>query len=115
MSKLKIHIEENFRNIENKGLYNKSLEHSACGVGLIANIKGLKSHQIIKQGLETLRNLSHRGACGYDSETGDGAGILIQMPDKFIKMRKKLLKLSDNSHSKIVPNVFSGFCGASGG
>ena len=85
MSKLKIHIEENFRNIENKGLYNKSLEHSACGVGLIANIKGLKSHQIIKQGLETLRNLSHRGACGYDSETGDGAGILIQMPDKFIK------------------------------
>ena len=66
------------------GLYNPSFEHEACGVGLVANIKGRKSHRIIEQGLEVLINLGHRGASGADPETGDGAGITIQMPHDFI-------------------------------
>ncbi len=66
------------------GLYDPSFEHEACGVGLVANIKGRKSHSIIEQGLEVLINLGHRGASGADPETGDGAGIIIQMPHKFI-------------------------------
>ena len=65
------------------GLYDPTFEHEACGVGLVANIKGKKSHNVIKQGLEVLVNLGHRGASGADPETGDGAGITIQMPHDF--------------------------------
>ena len=73
-----------FRRLENKGLYSKSHEHDACGVGVVANIDGKRSHDIIQNGLEVLRNLGHRGACGCDPETGDGAGILVQMPHRFM-------------------------------
>ena len=73
-----------FRRLEQEGLYLKSHEHDACGVGVVANIDGHGSHDIIQQGLEVLRNLGHRGACGCDPETGDGAGILVQMPHKFM-------------------------------
>ena len=66
------------------GLYDPSFEHEACGVGLVANIKGRRSHRIIEQGLEVLINLGHRGASGADPETGDGAGIIIQMPHEFV-------------------------------
>ncbi len=66
------------------GLYNPAFEHEACGVGLVANIKGKKSHRVIEQGLEVLINLGHRGAAGADPETGDGAGIMVQMPHEFI-------------------------------
>ena len=66
------------------GLYDPSFEHDACGVGLVANIKGVKSREIITQGIEVLINLGHRGACGADPETGDGAGILVQMPHEFV-------------------------------
>ncbi len=66
---------------ENQGLYNKEMEHDACGVGFVANIKGKKSHTIIQQGLKILENLDHRGAVGADKLMGDGAGILIQIPD----------------------------------
>ena len=65
------------------GLYDPKFEKDSCGVGFIANIKGVKSHDIIKDGLQILLNLQHRGACGCDQETGDGAGILIQLPHKF--------------------------------
>ena len=65
------------------GLYDPQFEHDACGVGLAANINGSKSHAIIQNGLEILDNLAHRGACGCDPKTGDGAGMLIQMPHKF--------------------------------
>lgn len=65
------------------GLYDPKFEKDSCGVGFIANIKGVKSHEIIKDGLQILLNLQHRGACGCDQETGDGAGILIQLPHKF--------------------------------
>ncbi len=73
-----------FRRLEQEGLYLKSHEHDACGVGVVANIDGQGSHDIIQHGLEVLRNLGHRGACGCDPETGDGAGILVQMPHQFM-------------------------------
>src|SRR5579862_4506896 len=66
-----------------QGLYDPRLEHDACGIGFVASIKGHKSHDIIEKGIQVLINLTHRGACGCDPETGDGAGILIQIPHKF--------------------------------
>ena len=68
-----------------QGLYDPANEHDACGVGFVANIKGKKSHEIIEQGLTILKNLTHRGAVGADPKASDGAGILIQMPDKFFR------------------------------
>ena len=68
------------KDIAENGLYEPSTEHDACGVGLVADINGQKSHGIIREGLEVLCNLHHRGAAGSDPETGDGAGILIQVP-----------------------------------
>ncbi len=66
-----------------QGLYDPWFEHDACGVGFIANMHGHKSHKIVSDGLQILRNLDHRGASGAEVNTGDGAGILIQMPHKF--------------------------------
>jgi glutamate synthase (NADPH) large chain len=66
-----------------QGLYHPQHEHDACGMGFVASIRGEKSHQIIRKGIEVLINLTHRGACGCDPETGDGAGILIQIPHIF--------------------------------
>ncbi len=68
-----------------QGLYDPRHEHDACGVGFIVHIKGHKSHAIVKQGLDLLTNLTHRGAVGADPYAGDGAGILIQMPDAFLR------------------------------
>ena len=67
------------------GLYRPEYEHSACGVGVVANTKGVASHEIIQQGLEVLLNLTHRGAAGSDPDTGDGAGVLLQMPDALLR------------------------------
>src|SRR5689334_16471869 len=67
----------------NHGLYHPSFEHDSCGIGFIANIKGHKSHQIISDALTVLENMEHRGACGCESNTGDGAGIMLQMPHEF--------------------------------
>ena len=66
-----------------QGLYDPAFERAACGVGLVANVKGVKSHDIVTKGLEVLINLGHRGASGTDPETGDGAGVLVQMPHEF--------------------------------
>ena len=66
-----------------EGLYDPAFEHDACGVGFVVDMQGRKSHQIVRQGLEILVNLTHRGACGCDPLTGDGAGILLQMPHEF--------------------------------
>jgi glutamate synthase domain-containing protein 1 len=60
-------------------------EHDACGVGFVVDIKGRKSHRIVRQAIQVLRNLAHRGACGCEVNTGDGAGILVQMPDTFLR------------------------------
>jgi glutamate synthase (NADPH/NADH) large chain len=68
-----------------QGLYHPAQEHDACGIGFVASIRGHKSHDIITKGIQVLLNLAHRGACGCDSETGDGAGILLQIPHKFFQ------------------------------
>ena len=68
-----------------EGLYRSSDEHDACGVGFVAHIKGRRSHGIVRSALDLLINLEHRGACGSDPGTGDGAGILLQMPDRFLR------------------------------
>ena len=68
-----------------QGLYHSSHEHDACGVGFVVNIKGQRSHAIVRKALEVLINLLHRGACGCEPNTGDGAGILVQMPDRFLR------------------------------
>lgn len=68
---------------ERWGLYEPSTEHDACGVGFVAHIRGERSRAIVEQGLEVLARLSHRAACGADPETGDGAGILTQLPHRF--------------------------------
>ncbi len=71
---------------EATGLYDPNHEHDACGVGFVVDIKGRKSHDIIRQALQVLDNLTHRGACGCDPDTGDGAGILFQLPHEFFKL-----------------------------
>ena len=68
-----------------QGLYDPQFEHDACGVGFIVDIKGRKSHATVRSGIKILENLTHRGACGSDPLTGDGAGITIQMPDAFLR------------------------------
>jgi glutamate synthase (NADPH) large chain len=76
---------------EPQGLYHPSHEHDACGIGFVANIKGQKSHDIIEKGIQILINLTHRGACGCDPETGDGAGLLIQIPHRFFARETSIL------------------------
>ncbi len=76
---------ETAQGLTEQGLYDPRNEHDACGVGFIAHIKGKKSHKIIEQGLQILCNLDHRGAVGADALMGDGAGILIQIPDQFFR------------------------------
>ena len=68
-----------------EGLYDPAQEHDACGVGFVVNMHGEKSHEIVRSGLEILVNLTHRGACGCDPLTGDGAGILTQIPHEFLR------------------------------
>ena len=70
-----------------QGLYDPAFEHDACGVGFVVNIKGRKSHQLVTDALQILVNLDHRGACGCEVNTGDGAGILMQMPHEFFAKR----------------------------
>jgi glutamate synthase (ferredoxin) len=77
-----------------QGLYDPQFEHEACGVGFLVNIKGKKSHDIISQSLRILLNLDHRGACGCEANTGDGAGILIQTPHNFLKLVAKEAKIT---------------------
>ena len=69
---------------EAQGLYSPGHEHDACGVGFVVDMKGRRSHAIVAQALEVLKNLLHRGACGCEVNTGDGAGILIQIPHAFL-------------------------------
>ncbi|MBI2294876.1 MAG: glutamate synthase large subunit [Betaproteobacteria bacterium] len=77
------------------GLYDPAHEHDACGVGFVAHIKGRKSHSIVEQGLTVLKNLTHRGAVGWDPKLSDGAGCLIQIPDRFLReeMARRGVKL----------------------
>ena len=69
------------------GLYNAAYEHDACGVGMLVNIHGEKSHDIVESALKVLENMRHRGAEGADNKTGDGAGIMLQIPHEFILLQ----------------------------
>src|SRR4051812_22472419 len=75
------------------GLYDPRDEHDACGVGFIVDIKGRRSHAVVQKGLQILINLLHRGACGCEANTGDGAGILIQIPDTFLRKATAALEI----------------------
>ncbi len=70
-----------------QGMYDPAYEHDACGVGLLANINGSKTHEIVERGLQVLENMEHRGAEGADERTGDGAGIMVQIPHEFILLQ----------------------------
>ena len=78
---------------DKQGLYDPQLERDACGVGFVANIRGEKSHEIIRMGLTVLANLTHRGAVGADPLTGDGAGLLMQLPDAFLRAEAQALEI----------------------
>ena len=66
-------------------MYVPSMEHDACGIGFVANLKGKKTHENVQDAITMLMNMEHRGGCGCEPETGDGAGILIQNPHDFLK------------------------------
>src|SRR4030067_183854 len=68
-----------------QGLYDPAYEHDSCGVGFVAHIKGQRSHQILLDAREALHNMDHRGACGCEANTGDGAGILTALPHEFLQ------------------------------
>ncbi|MEQ1767149.1 MAG: glutamate synthase-related protein [Methylotenera sp.] len=90
-----------------QGLYRSTHERDACGVGFVAHIKGKKSHDIVQKGLELLTNLTHRGATGYDPKLGDGAGLLMQMPDAFMRKEAEKLGISiPEAGQYAVGNVF---------
>ncbi|MEZ5476093.1 MAG: hypothetical protein R3E95_00895 [Thiolinea sp.] len=77
-----------------QGLYDPAYEHDACGMGFVAHLKGEKSAQIVQQALKVLTHMEHRGACGCEENTGDGAGIMLQLPHKFLL--KECAKLGIN-------------------
>ena len=78
-------IQSEIKDLAEHGLYRPANEKDACGLGFVAHIKGQKAHNIVQQGLKILENLDHRGAVGADKLMGDGAGILIQIPDQFYR------------------------------
>jgi len=80
-------------NLEKYGLYDSRFEHDSCGVGFVCNIQGQKSHAIIEKGIQALVHLLHRGAVGADPKTGDGAGLLIQVPHEFLKQECSKIKI----------------------
>ena len=75
------------RHPKQPGLYDAAYEHDACGVGMLVNIHGEKSHDIVESALKVLENMRHRGAEGADNKTGDGAGIMLQIPHEFILLQ----------------------------
>jgi glutamate synthase domain-containing protein 1 len=80
--------------MKKKGLYDPWYEHDACGVGFVVNVNGQRSHQTVTDGLTILKNLVHRGAVGGDAKTGDGAGMLMQMPHVFFAKESELLRIT---------------------
>src|ERR1700712_4745276 len=77
-----------------QGLYDPRYEHDACGVGFICQMKGIASHQLVSNALQMLENMNHRGACGCEENSGDGAGILVRIPDTFLRAKCKALGIT---------------------
>ncbi|MBR5705979.1 MAG: hypothetical protein IKX55_00225, partial [Bacteroidaceae bacterium] len=73
--------------IKTQGLYNPQNEHDACGIGMMVNLKGNKTHQLVDEALTLLENMKHRGAEAADNKSGDGAGIMVQIPHEFILLQ----------------------------
>src|SRR6267378_6120403 len=90
-----------------QGLYDPQHEHDACGLGFVVNVKGQKSHDIVRKAIQVLLNLEHRGASGSEKDTGDGAGILLQIPHLFFARECERLKIDlPNSGKYGVGTVF---------
>ena len=88
-------MESNMRGLPRaQGMYSPEFEHDACGIGFVVNIHGNKSHKIVRQGLTILANLAHRGGAGSEENTGDGAGILLQIPDRFFRQVCPLIDIT---------------------
>ena len=87
-------MKNGFGRLPAQGLYDPANEHDACGVGFVANIRGEKSHDAVEKGIEVLINLEHRGACGCDPDSGDGAGLLVQIPDALFRRETPSLGFS---------------------
>ena len=85
---------------ENLGLYQSNFEHDACGVGFIAQIEGKKSHDIVLMGLDILKNIDHRGAVGADPLMGDGAGVILQIPDNLFRAELNEMELQLPPHGE---------------
>ena len=82
-----VHVQKKLNMQHECGLYNPANEHDACGIGMVVNINGEKSHAIVDNALKVLEHLQHRGAEGADNKTGDGAGIMVQIPHEFILLQ----------------------------
>ena len=93
---------------EERGLYRREYEHDACGVGMVANLSGEASHDIVEKGMTILKRLMHRGATGNDPETGDGAGLLMRIPHAFFRkvLAAKNAKLAKDGDSFGVAMIF---------
>ena len=98
-------MNEQSRNVRQPGLYRREYEHDACGVGMVANLLGEASHDIVEKGMTILKRLMHRGATGNDPETGDGAGLLMKIPRQFFK---KVLQLPNHQTPFGVAMIFGG-------
>src|ERR671916_192113 len=83
-----------------QGLYHPDSEHDACGVGFICHIKGKPSHKIVSDALLMLENMNHRGACGCEPDSGDGAGIMVRTPDKLFRREAKRLGFKLPKHGE---------------
>src|SRR3546814_5102870 len=89
------------------GMYDPQFEHDACGVGFIAHLKGRKSHRLVDDALHMLKRMNHRGACGCEENTGDGAGILIQMPHEFLYDECLKLGFIDRKSTSLTSSHYS--------
>src|SRR5215213_3853786 len=77
-----------------QGLYDPAFEHDACGVGFLCHMKGKESNRIVDQALEMLERMNHRGACGCEPDSGDGAGIMVKLPDMFLRREIKKARVT---------------------
>ena len=93
-----------------QGLYDPAFEHDSCGVGFVAHIKGKRSHQILIDAEEVLRNMDHRGACGCEPNTGDGAGILTALPHEFLHARRASRSSKPSCRRRASSPPASSFC-----